>query len=104
MVPKCRDVFKRRLNGFGLCLDEHDFASSKTTDHFVVGDETENNSVNNQTPVVENQHINPPEEQELMAKADFDAPKKPVSVFDLKSLPKTTREKKNKEMLEQREK
>ncbi|GFY22852.1 uncharacterized protein TNCV_2181131 [Trichonephila clavipes] len=50
-------------------------------DYGVIGDETENNSANPQTMVVENQHINPPEEPELMANADYDAPKKPVSVF-----------------------
>ncbi|GFU85332.1 uncharacterized protein TNCV_2386371 [Trichonephila clavipes] len=60
---------------------EHDFAASKATDHDVVGDETENNSANSQILVVENQHINPPEEPELMVNADCDAPKKPVSVF-----------------------
>ncbi|PRD31816.1 UNVERIFIED_CONTAM: hypothetical protein NCL1_22342 [Trichonephila clavipes] len=52
-----------------------------------------------QTLVVENQHINPPEEPELMANADYDAPKKPVSVFFLyfKPLPKATQcEKKKK--------
>ncbi|GFT72842.1 hypothetical protein TNCV_5065721 [Trichonephila clavipes] len=43
---------------------EHDFAASKATDHDVVGDEIETNSANPQTLVVENQHINPPEEPE----------------------------------------
>ncbi|GFT54988.1 hypothetical protein TNCV_2325081 [Trichonephila clavipes] len=49
--------------------------------HDVAGDETENNSANPQTLVVENKHINPPEEPELMANADYDAFKKPISVF-----------------------
>ncbi|GFX28506.1 uncharacterized protein TNCV_1153151 [Trichonephila clavipes] len=53
-----------------LVFSEHDFAASKATDHYVVGDETENNSANRQTLVVENQHINPPEEPELMANTD----------------------------------
>ncbi|GFX97646.1 uncharacterized protein TNCV_2842061 [Trichonephila clavipes] len=56
---------------------EHNFAASKATDHDVVGDETENNSANPQTLVVENQHTNPPEEPELMTNADYDALKKP---------------------------
>ncbi|GFV46378.1 hypothetical protein TNCV_3232671 [Trichonephila clavipes] len=60
-----------------LVLNEHDFAASKARDHDVVDDETENNSANSQTLVVENQHINPPEEPELMANADYDALKKP---------------------------
>ncbi|GFW43828.1 uncharacterized protein TNCV_2854611 [Trichonephila clavipes] len=64
-----------------LVLSEHDFSASKATDHDVVGDETENNSANPQTLVVENQHINPPEEPEFIANADYDAIKKPVSVF-----------------------
>ncbi|PRD22957.1 UNVERIFIED_CONTAM: hypothetical protein NCL1_47710 [Trichonephila clavipes] len=77
--------------------DEHDFAASETTDHVAVGDETENNSANPQTLIVEIQHISPPEEQEYMVNVDSDAPKKPVSVFDLKPLPKTTQyEKKEK--------
>ncbi|GFX16154.1 uncharacterized protein TNCV_4704101 [Trichonephila clavipes] len=50
------------------------------TDYDVVGDETENNSANPQNLVVENQHINPPEAPELMANADYDALKKPVSI------------------------
>ncbi|GFU25961.1 uncharacterized protein TNCV_5104581 [Trichonephila clavipes] len=62
-------------------LSEHDFAASKAADHDVVGDEIENNSANLQTLVVENQHTNPPEEPEHMANADYDALKKPVSVF-----------------------
>ncbi|GFU98590.1 hypothetical protein TNCV_3654211 [Trichonephila clavipes] len=69
--------------------------------------------------VVEN-HINPPEEPELKANDDSGAPKKSVSVFYFKPLPKTTQNKKKtknkkvsssiltstpiKEMLEQREK
>ncbi|GFT95120.1 hypothetical protein TNCV_1473661 [Trichonephila clavipes] len=40
-----------------LVFSEHDFAASKVTDHDVVGDETENNSANPQTPVEENQQI-----------------------------------------------
>ncbi|GFV84381.1 uncharacterized protein TNCV_2044291 [Trichonephila clavipes] len=55
---------------------EHGFAASKATDVDVVGDEIENNSTNSQTLVVENQHINPPEEPEYMANADYDALKK----------------------------
>ncbi|GFV39605.1 hypothetical protein TNCV_4642401 [Trichonephila clavipes] len=50
----------------------------------------QNNSANLKTLVVESQHINHPEEPILMANADFDAPKKPFSVFDFKLLPKTT--------------
>ncbi|GFU28772.1 uncharacterized protein TNCV_469281 [Trichonephila clavipes] len=70
---------------------KHDFAASKSTDHDVVGDEIENNSANPQTLVVENQHINPPEEPEYMANADYDALKKPVCVFFyFKPLPKAT--------------
>ncbi|GFY25591.1 hypothetical protein TNCV_2487111 [Trichonephila clavipes] len=46
-----------------LVFREHDFTASNATDHDVVGDEAENNP---QTLVVENQHINPPEEPELM--------------------------------------
>ncbi|GFW55651.1 uncharacterized protein TNCV_120351 [Trichonephila clavipes] len=64
-----------------LVFSEDDFAAAKAADHDVVGDATEINSANLQTLIVENQHINPPEEPELMANADFDAPKKPVSVF-----------------------
>ncbi|GFV96106.1 uncharacterized protein TNCV_1870671 [Trichonephila clavipes] len=98
---------------------EHDFAASKATDHDIVSDETEN-SAHPQTLVVENQHINPPEEPKLMVNADYDALKKPVSVFYFKLLPKATQceEKRKskkgsssiftstpiKEMLEQREK
>ncbi|GFU91604.1 uncharacterized protein TNCV_2543681 [Trichonephila clavipes] len=65
------------LNG----IYEHDFAASKATDHDVVGDEIENNSANTQTLVVENQHINLPEEPEHMANADYDALKKRLLVF-----------------------
>ncbi|GFW98808.1 uncharacterized protein TNCV_2837691 [Trichonephila clavipes] len=50
-----------------LVFSEHDFAAAKAIDHDVVGDETENNSANPQTLVVVNQHINLPEEPELMA-------------------------------------
>ncbi|GFV34854.1 uncharacterized protein TNCV_1451581 [Trichonephila clavipes] len=64
-----------------LVLSKHDFAASKATDHDVVGDETENNSAHPQTLVAENQHINPPEEPELTANADYDALKKPVKCF-----------------------
>ncbi|GFT08538.1 uncharacterized protein TNCV_5024371 [Trichonephila clavipes] len=60
-----------------LVFSEHDFAASKATDHDVVDDEIENNSANPQTLVVENQLINPPEEPEHMANADYDALKKP---------------------------
>ncbi|GFX00719.1 hypothetical protein TNCV_4576861 [Trichonephila clavipes] len=68
-----------------LCLEKHDFAvcvcASKATDPDNVDEETENNSVNLQTLVVENQHINPPEELELVVNVDYNAPRKPVSVF-----------------------
>ncbi|GFU44185.1 hypothetical protein TNCV_91131 [Trichonephila clavipes] len=59
---------------------EHDFAISKATDHDVVSDETGNNRTNPQTLVVKNQHINPPEEPELMENADYNALKKPASI------------------------
>ncbi|GFW34320.1 hypothetical protein TNCV_220461 [Trichonephila clavipes] len=52
--------------------------ASKPTDHDIVGDETENNSANPQTLVEEMEHINPPEEPELIANADYHALKKPV--------------------------
>ncbi|GFS54491.1 uncharacterized protein TNCV_1742611 [Trichonephila clavipes] len=64
-----------------LVFGEYDFAAAKTTDYDVVGDATKNNSANPQTLVVETQHINPPEEPELMANANSDAPNKPVIVF-----------------------
>ncbi|GFX92212.1 uncharacterized protein TNCV_1741321 [Trichonephila clavipes] len=64
-----------------LVFSEHDLAASKTTDYDVVGDATENNSANPQTLVVENQHINPPEEPELMANVEYDAPRMPNWVF-----------------------
>ncbi|GFY15846.1 uncharacterized protein TNCV_1284911 [Trichonephila clavipes] len=64
-----------------LVFSEHDFSASNATDHDVVGDETENNSANPQTLVIENQHINSPEKPELLANADYDALKKPVNVF-----------------------
>ncbi|GFV26125.1 hypothetical protein TNCV_4887561 [Trichonephila clavipes] len=57
-----------------LCLDslqllrDHGFVASKATDHDVVDDETENNNTNPITLVVENQHINPPEEPETYGK------------------------------------
>ncbi|GFT19890.1 uncharacterized protein TNCV_4993251 [Trichonephila clavipes] len=75
-----------------LVFSEHDFAASKPTDHDVVGDETEDNSDNPQTLVVENKHINHPEEPERMANVDYDALKKPVSVFFFyfKPFPKST--------------
>ncbi|GFU40528.1 hypothetical protein TNCV_1208801 [Trichonephila clavipes] len=50
---------------------EYYFAASKATDHDVVGDETENNSADPQILVVENHHINPPEEPEFMANTDY---------------------------------
>ncbi len=43
-----------------LVFSEHDFAAAKTTDHDVVGDETENNNANPLTLLVENQNINSP--------------------------------------------
>ncbi|GFX15205.1 uncharacterized protein TNCV_2709101 [Trichonephila clavipes] len=64
-----------------LVFREYDFAAAETTDNDVVGDATENNSANPHTLVVESQHMNPPKEPELMANADYEAPKKPVSVF-----------------------
>ncbi|GFV27380.1 uncharacterized protein TNCV_3795751 [Trichonephila clavipes] len=64
-----------------LVFNEYDFAHAKTNDHDVVGEATENNSADPRTLVAENQHIYPPEEPELKANADSDAPKKPVSVF-----------------------
>ncbi|GFX00814.1 uncharacterized protein TNCV_4577811 [Trichonephila clavipes] len=79
-----------------LVLREHDFAASNSTDHNVLGDETDNNSANPQSLVVENQHINPPEEPELMANADYDSLKKLVSVFYFIPLPKATQCKKKK--------
>ncbi|GFT28587.1 uncharacterized protein TNCV_429741 [Trichonephila clavipes] len=75
------------VKGFQKCgIETHnplvfDFAASKATDLDVVGDETENNSANSQILVAENQHINPSEEPELMANSDYDAQKKPDSVF-----------------------
>ncbi|GFS52125.1 hypothetical protein TNCV_1105241 [Trichonephila clavipes] len=74
-LKKCRIVTHN-----SLVFSEHDFAASKATVYVVVGDEIENNSA---ILVVENQHINPPEEPEHMANADYDALKKPVSVFFL---------------------
>ncbi|GFS70564.1 uncharacterized protein TNCV_1490281 [Trichonephila clavipes] len=76
---------------------EHDFAAAKTTNPDVVGDVTEINSANPQILVVENQHINPPEELVLMANTESYAPKKPVRVLYFKPLPKLTQcEKKRK--------
>ncbi|GFW83036.1 hypothetical protein TNCV_4604631 [Trichonephila clavipes] len=65
-----------------------DFAEecAKTSDHDAVGDATDP-----QILVVENQHINPPEEPELKANAVSDAPKmSDVSVLNFKPLPKAT--------------
>ncbi|GFU90025.1 uncharacterized protein TNCV_2439121 [Trichonephila clavipes] len=95
----CSPVSSEELVAINDDNVEHGFAASKATDHDVVGDETENNSANSQTLVVENQHINSPKETELMANADYDAPKKPASVvfFYFKPLPKATQcEKKRK--------
>ncbi|GFY18808.1 HTH_Tnp_Tc3_2 domain-containing protein [Trichonephila clavipes] len=64
------------INYHGQKYCEHDFAALKATNHDVAGDETENNSTNPQTLVVENQHINPPKEPELMENAHYDALKK----------------------------
>ncbi|GFX33059.1 hypothetical protein TNCV_5042271 [Trichonephila clavipes] len=69
---------------------DNDFAASKASDHDVVGDESEKNSANPQTLVAENQHINPPEELELMANADYDALKKPASIKSKPSNPVTS--------------
>ncbi|GFY33522.1 uncharacterized protein TNCV_4538501 [Trichonephila clavipes] len=60
-----------------LVFSECDFAAARTTNHDVIGDVTEINSANPQTKVVENQHINPPEEPELITNTDSDVPKKP---------------------------
>ncbi|GFU95074.1 uncharacterized protein TNCV_4138581 [Trichonephila clavipes] len=49
-----------------LVFSEHGFAAAKTTDHDVVGDSTEINDANPQTLILENQHVNPPEESELI--------------------------------------
>ncbi|GFV79810.1 hypothetical protein TNCV_1726351 [Trichonephila clavipes] len=46
-----------------LVFREYDFSASNATDHDVVDDETENNSANPQTLVVEIQHINPQKNQ-----------------------------------------
>ncbi|GFW38231.1 hypothetical protein TNCV_3839591 [Trichonephila clavipes] len=81
-----------------VVFSEHSFAASNATDHDV-GDKNENNCENQQTLVLETQHVNPPEEPEPMANADYDPPKKPkkqkVSLNILTSTPL-------KEMLEQR--
>ncbi|GFT32346.1 hypothetical protein TNCV_4483841 [Trichonephila clavipes] len=76
---------------------EHDISAAKTTKHDI-SDATEIDSAAPHTLVVENQHINLPEEPELMANTDSDAPKKHVSVFFyFKPLPKATQcEKKEK--------
>ncbi|GFW28160.1 hypothetical protein TNCV_2818381 [Trichonephila clavipes] len=74
---------------------QNDFAASKSSDHDIVGDETESNSSNPHTLVVENRHRNSPEGPELMANGEFGASKK--IVCDFKPLPKTTQcEKKEK--------
>ncbi|GFV54741.1 uncharacterized protein TNCV_3844601 [Trichonephila clavipes] len=90
--------FKNEIETYSpFVFSEHDFAASKATDHDVVGDETENNSANPQTLVVESQLINPPEESEVTANADYETPKKPVSDFYFKPWPKATQcEKKKK--------
>ncbi|GFX26333.1 hypothetical protein TNCV_949311 [Trichonephila clavipes] len=62
-------------------FSKHDSVALKAPGPDVVGDEIENNRANPQTLVAENQHINPPEEPERMANADYDALKKHVSVF-----------------------
>ncbi|GFX45640.1 uncharacterized protein TNCV_176331 [Trichonephila clavipes] len=64
-----------------LCCSSEHFAVSKVSDYDIVDDETANNSANPQTLVVTNQHINPPEEPELMANANYDALKKLASFF-----------------------
>ncbi|GFT86100.1 uncharacterized protein TNCV_3257111 [Trichonephila clavipes] len=63
-----------------LVFIEHDFDAAKTTNHDVIGDAAEINNANPQILVLENQHINPPEEPELMTNTDSDASKNPVSV------------------------
>ncbi|GFT19800.1 hypothetical protein TNCV_4992631 [Trichonephila clavipes] len=50
-----------------LVFNEHDFSAARNTDHDVVGAETDNDSANLQTLVLENQHINLPEESQFMA-------------------------------------
>ncbi|PRD22346.1 UNVERIFIED_CONTAM: hypothetical protein NCL1_49330 [Trichonephila clavipes] len=51
------------------------------------------------TPAVENHHIDPTEEPELIANTFSDAPKKPVSVYYFKPLAKATQcEKKSKKV------
>ncbi|GFT60631.1 hypothetical protein TNCV_1966991 [Trichonephila clavipes] len=67
------DIFRQQLYGHSFRTNyhrqnEHDFAAFKTTDHVVVGDETNNNSANLQSLVVENKHMSPPEEPELHGK------------------------------------
>ncbi|GFX77840.1 uncharacterized protein TNCV_432251 [Trichonephila clavipes] len=64
-----------------IVFSEYDFVAAKTTNHDVVGDATDINSADPQTLVVKNQHINPPEETELMEYTNSDTPTKPVSVF-----------------------
>ncbi|GFV37458.1 hypothetical protein TNCV_1157211 [Trichonephila clavipes] len=71
----------RHSNKLPVAVIKHDFSASKATNHDVVGDEIENNNANPQTLLVENKHINPPEEPEHMANADYDDLKKPSSVF-----------------------
>ncbi|GFU79772.1 hypothetical protein TNCV_4928031 [Trichonephila clavipes] len=66
-------------------------SQTEATDCDVVGDETENYSATSQTLVVENNHINLPEEPEFMANADCESLKKPVNDFYLKPLPEATR-------------
>ncbi|GFU28679.1 hypothetical protein TNCV_468721 [Trichonephila clavipes] len=80
-----RKTFLPSANNFmthnALVFSEHDFAASNATGHDVVGDEIETNIANPPTLIVENQHINPPEEPEHMANVDYDSLKKPVCVF-----------------------
>ncbi|GFX63862.1 uncharacterized protein TNCV_4401561 [Trichonephila clavipes] len=54
---------------------EHDSAAAKTTNLDVVGDAIEIKSANRLTLIVENKHIIPPEEPELIANTDSHTPK-----------------------------
>ncbi|GFU77160.1 hypothetical protein TNCV_1423331 [Trichonephila clavipes] len=77
IVEACLDLTKQHLQLETPLkgLKNVGLSASKATDHDVVGDETENNSANLQTLVVKNQHINPPEEPELMRREAREAKK-----------------------------
>ncbi|GFX81484.1 hypothetical protein TNCV_143341 [Trichonephila clavipes] len=74
-------VIPSRPVPFDCVLLRQDFSKMQATPAMTGCFIIYNNNGNPQTVVVENQHINPPEEPELMANADSDAPKKPVNVF-----------------------